>query len=113
MIVAESEAAYFRQEWFTDSRGDVRRMRVRWHPENRLIVLSLWQGGHCTGTFRLPIEDAARMIGLYADSLAGACTAPTEPPRPSGRWWSPTAIWRNLQRRRRPPMPPLTVIRGV
>jgi hypothetical protein len=87
-------------------------MRVRWHPEKRLVVLSLWQGGHCTGTFRLPVEGAAGMISLLADSLADACTLPVETPRPTSRRWSPSALWRGIRTRRRPPMPPLTIIHG-
>ena len=110
--MAESEAAYLRQEWFTDSRGDVRRMRVRWHPEKRLVVLSLWQSGYCTGTFRLPVDGAAAMISLLADSLAEACTLPVDAPAATSRQWSPIALWRRVQSRRRPPMPPLTIIHG-
>lgn len=85
-------------------------MRVRWHPEKRLVVLSLWQGGHCTGTFRLPVQDGARVIGLLADSLAGACTAPVEAGS-SSRRWSPTTLWGRLRRRGRA-LPPLTIIQG-
>ena len=67
-------------EWFTDDRTDVRRMRASWHPDAGLVVLSLWQGDHCTGTFRMAIEDAPRLLHLMAGALrnqrAGANTLP-------------------------------------
>ena len=76
-------------------------------------MLSLWQAGHCTGTFRLPVQEAGAMIGLLADSLAEACTLPVDPAVPDpGRRWSPTALWQRLQSRRHPPLPPFTVING-
>lgn len=62
-------------QWFTDHRGVVRRMRVAWHPERGVVVLSLWQGDGCTGTFRLPIADAPRLIALLAEDLGHAATA--------------------------------------
>jgi hypothetical protein len=112
-VMAEEEREYFRQEGFIDSRGPVRRMRVRWHPDQRLVVLSLWQAGHCTGTFRLPVEDAGRLITVLADSLTDACTAPaerTDPPRWE-RWITAARRW--LRRPPAPPAPPsFTLISG-
>jgi hypothetical protein len=36
------------------------------------IVISLWQGDACTGTFRLPADDAARLISTLAYGMAEA-----------------------------------------
>ena len=57
-------------EVFLDARGDGRAMRVSWHAEADVVVLSLWSGGTCTGTFRLPVEDVPDMIDALRDGLA-------------------------------------------
>jgi hypothetical protein len=49
-------------EFFLDARGDARSLRVRWHHHDGLVVLSLWRGAECTGTFRLPIEEVPTLI---------------------------------------------------
>jgi hypothetical protein len=95
-------------QWFTDDRGVVRRMRVAWHPERGVVVLSLWQGDGCTGTFRLPIADAPRLIALLADDLGHAAKAAAgggaQPagagPAGSARAWLSRVV--GALRRRRP-----------
>ena len=49
-------------EAFLDARGPERALRVSWHAESDVIVLSLWQGGTCTGSFRLPAQDVPDLI---------------------------------------------------
>jgi hypothetical protein len=49
-------------EVFFDVRGSSRSMRLSWYADTGVAVFSIWQGGMCTGTFRLPIGDLARMI---------------------------------------------------
>ena len=49
-------------EVFFDVRGDSRSMRLSWYADTGVAVFSIWQGGRCTGTFRLPIDDLPRMI---------------------------------------------------
>jgi hypothetical protein len=49
-------------EVFFDVRGDARSMRLSWYADSKVAVFSIWQGGRCTGTFRLPFADLARMI---------------------------------------------------
>jgi hypothetical protein len=39
-------------------------MRLSWYADTGVAVFSIWQGGRCTGTFRLPIDDLPRMIGI-------------------------------------------------
>ncbi len=36
------------------------------------MVISLWQGDICTGTFRLPANEAARLISALAYGMTGA-----------------------------------------
>jgi hypothetical protein len=48
-------------EVFFDVRGNSRSMRLSWYADTGVAVFSIWQGGTCTGTFRLPMDDLARM----------------------------------------------------
>jgi len=49
-------------EVFFDVRGNSRSMRLSWYADTGVAVLSIWQGGMCTGTFRLAIDDLPRMV---------------------------------------------------
>jgi hypothetical protein len=49
-------------EVFFDVRGSSRSMRLSWYADTDVAVFSIWQGGMCTGTFRLPMADLARMV---------------------------------------------------
>ena len=49
-------------EVFFDVRGESRTMRLSWYADTGVAVFSIWQGGTCTGTFRLPIADLPRMV---------------------------------------------------
>jgi hypothetical protein len=51
-------------EVFFDVRGNSRSMRLSWYADTGIAVFSIWQGGRCTGTFRLPIDDLPRMIEI-------------------------------------------------
>src|ERR1039458_2537650 len=63
---------YGERVWFYDARGHVRRMGVSTHPADSTIVISLWQGDICTGTFRMPAKDAARLISSLAYGMTEA-----------------------------------------
>ena len=59
-------------EVFFDVRGSSRSMRLSWYADTGISVFSIWQGGTCTGTFRLPQDELARLIdalqrGMYHD----------------------------------------------
>jgi hypothetical protein len=56
-------------EVFLDARGPDRALRVSWHAEADVIVLSLWHGDTCTGSFRLPAEDVPDLIDALRDGL--------------------------------------------
>lgn len=62
-------------EWYADARSGDRALRVSWHAERDCVVLSTWKDGVCTGTARLGPRDAARLVGLLADGLAGLAGA--------------------------------------
>ena len=59
-------------EFFLDARGDARSLRVRWHREEGLVVLSLWRGAECTGTFRLSVEEVPTLIEALRGGLEAA-----------------------------------------
>jgi hypothetical protein len=93
-------------EWFSDERTPVRRLKSSWHPEAGVVVLSLWQGDHCTGTFRLPIAGAPDLIHLLVDALADT-PAPPEPPKPPTIWQRVSRLWH----RQRLPLAPVIKLR--
>jgi hypothetical protein len=68
-VVGELDLLGTVDQWFADPRSPSRRMRVRWHDEQRLVVLSLWHGSECTATFRLATAEAARLISALAEGL--------------------------------------------
>lgn len=53
-----------------DARGDGRALRVSWHQESGLVVLSLWRDNVCAGTFRLAVDDVPALIELLRAGLA-------------------------------------------
>jgi hypothetical protein len=59
-------------EVFFDVRGDSRSMRLSWYADTGVAVFSIWHGGRCTGTFRLPIDDLGRMIEILREGPPSA-----------------------------------------
>lgn len=62
---------------FFDTRGDDRALRVSWHREAGLVVLSLWRGNVCAGSFRLPVEDVPQLIEVLSDRAVDGGAADT------------------------------------
>jgi hypothetical protein len=56
-------------------------MGISTHPVDSTIVISLWQGDICTGTFRLPAKDAASVISTLAYGLAESVPDPGHDPQ--------------------------------
>lgn len=59
-------------EVFLDTRGNGRAMRLTWHHEADLVVLSMWRDGTCAGTFRLAKEDVNEFIDALIEGLRDA-----------------------------------------
>jgi hypothetical protein len=57
---------------FLDARGGDRALRVSWHHEAGLVVLSLWRDNLCAGSFRLDVHDVPDLIALLRDGLDAA-----------------------------------------
>ncbi len=60
---------------FLDARGGDRAMRVSWHQESEMVVLSLWRDNVCTGSFRLAIDEVPELIDLLRAGLDRAYDA--------------------------------------
>ncbi len=60
---------------FFDARGADRAMRVSWHEEADLVVVSLWRGNVCTGSFRLAGDDVPDVIDTLVEALRKRRTA--------------------------------------
>lgn len=56
-------------EVFLDARGNGRALRLTWHHESDLVVLSLWRDKLCAGTFRLAKGDVSEFIDALVDGL--------------------------------------------
>jgi len=54
---------------FLDARGDDRALRVTWHAEADLVVLSLWRDNVCAASFRLAIEEVPELIEMLRAGL--------------------------------------------
>src|SRR6266568_1333610 len=67
-------------EVYFDVRGESRSMRLSWYADTGVAVFSIWQGGTCTGTFRLPIADLPRMIDALQRGPQGDAADPAGPP---------------------------------
>jgi hypothetical protein len=68
-------------EILADIRGGGRWMRVTWHEEGEIVVLSLWQHAACVGTFRLDRSQVPDLVDALVTGLAGD---PRGGQRPSG-----------------------------
>ncbi len=82
---------------FTDVRGDERTMRVSYHPERGAVVLSLWSGTTCRGSFRMAVDDVSRLRTVLAEveaSLTPTTVLPAVPPvsRPPAPTGAPTRV---------------------
>ena len=72
-------------------------MGVSTHSADATIVISLWQGDTCTGTFRLPTKDAAGLISTLAYGMTDAI--PDEVPGTKVDPGRRSSIWSRIFRR--------------
>src|SRR5260370_1128025 len=72
-------------EVYFDVRGESRSMRLSWYADTGVAVFSIWQGGTCTGTFRLPIADLPRMVQALQRGPHGEAKDPRDARGPAER----------------------------
>jgi hypothetical protein len=59
---------------FLDARRAGRALRVSWHADVGLVIISLWDGPRCTATVQVPAADVPELIHSLALGL------PARPP---------------------------------
>lgn len=64
-------------EHFLDTRGEARALRVSWHHEAGVVVLSTWRGHECVASFRLAAEDVPELVEVLRAGLDQAYDATT------------------------------------
>ncbi len=77
-----------------DARGHGRALRVSWHREDGIVVLSLWDGPRCTGTVRVAARDVPTLVEALQVGLPPPLVEPpAEPiaPPPVGAAPAPVA----------------------
>jgi hypothetical protein len=64
---------------FLDAARPARALRVSWHADSGVVVLSVWDGPRCTGTVRVSVEDVPELIRSLSLQLG---PQPGPPPIP-------------------------------
>lgn len=67
---------------FRDVRGQGRTLRVSWHTEAGLVVLSLWDGLRCTGTVRVASADVPALLEALAAGYQRSTALEGDDPAP-------------------------------
>lgn len=81
-------------ELLVDSRGHA--LRATWHPDEREVVLGVWDDRQCVGTVRLDPQATARLGAFLVAALGSAVT--DRPPDALTR--RPESLAEKLQRLR-------------
>ena len=59
-----------RREVVLDRRGEGRALRVTWHHEASVAVVSVWRDDRCSGTVHVAVEDVPALIAVLTQGLA-------------------------------------------
>jgi hypothetical protein len=81
--VAESHWAFGRRVIVEDVRRDDTFMRVTWHAEDRIFVVSHWRGEVCVAATRVPIDAAPELVNLLVKGLAESAATTNVERRPA------------------------------
>jgi hypothetical protein len=84
-------------EWFVagnrvlieDDRSNGTFVRMTWHPESRVIVVSHWRDDVCLAATRVPVEAASDVVGLFVKAMSDSMQTPGSTPQldtPSNSW---------------------------
>ena len=76
------------REVFLDARGNGRALRLTWHHDADVVVLSLWRDSTCAGTFRLPKEQVNDFVDALVDGLQAETVPFGEDARPGFMSWA-------------------------
>ena len=76
--MAEVSPLPIRGEVVVDARGGARALRVSWHPEQGVVVLSIWRGNTCAGTVQVDPAEVPHLVDVLVRGLAAS--APSSHP---------------------------------
>jgi hypothetical protein len=68
--MAEVSPLPIRGEVVLDARGGERALRVSWHPEHGVVVLSVWRGATCAATVQVDAADVPHLVDVLVRGLA-------------------------------------------
>jgi hypothetical protein len=68
--MAEIHALPASGDVFLDARDQGRAMRLSWHHDGRLAVMSIWRAGTCVASFQLGGNDVPAFVESLVRSLA-------------------------------------------
>ncbi len=68
--MAEIHALPASGDVFLDARDEGRAMRLSWHHDGALAVLSIWRTGTCVASFQLDRDDVPAFVESLVRSLA-------------------------------------------
>jgi len=94
-----------RRVFVEDARRNGQFLRVTWHGDRQQFVVSNWEDTVCVGATRVPVTDAAELVGVLVDGLADAAAQPRVAPQPRTLVEHLTAWWQ--ERSHRAPVVPL------
>lgn len=67
-----------RGEVVLDARGGDRALRVSWHPEHGVVVLSIWRGATCVASMQVEQSEVPHLVDVLVRGLAASAPAPAE-----------------------------------
>lgn len=73
--MADIVALPVRGDVFLDVRDEGRALRLSWHPEDELVVFSIWREHACVATFQLGKDDVPRLVESLVSGLASGYRA--------------------------------------
>lgn len=79
--------------WLVDDRVPPRHLQVTHHPEQGVVVLSIWHENVCTATFQLPVADSPAVIDVLVAAFAGAAGWRTAVAAPAPARWDRLRAW--------------------
>ena len=59
-----------RRDIVLDERGEGRALRVTWHHDAAIAVVSVWRQDRCVGTVRVAAEDVPGLVAVLTEGLA-------------------------------------------
>lgn len=61
-----------RGEVVLDARGGDRALRVSWHPDHGVVVLSVWRGNTCVATMQVETTEVPHLVDVLVRGLAAS-----------------------------------------